>query len=122
MPRTFTFSIFTVGKICDELLLEGIHHTFPNKVFSGGGGSNDYGNARFTGSGWCPSRSDSYLSLDLQKEYHITQVVVMGDKDQTKRSQSYSLKYSHNKTLVDTSLAIQVYICYQNNKKVFILL
>jgi hypothetical protein len=109
--RTFTFSIFTVGKICDDgLLLESIHHTFPNKVFSGSGGSNDYDNARITGRGWCPSRSGSYLSLDLQKEYHITQVVVMGDKDQTKRSVSYSMKYSHNKTFVDTSLAIQVYL------------
>ena len=109
--RTFTFSIFTAGKICDdEPLLEGIHHTFPNKVFSGSGGSNDYDNARITGSGWCPSSSDSYLSLDLQKEYHITRVVVMGDSDQTKWSVSYSMRNSHNKTLVDTSLAIQVYL------------
>jgi hypothetical protein len=108
--RTFTLSIFTAGKICDEPLLEGIHRTFPNKVFSGSGGSNDYDNARIIGRGWCPSRFGSYLSLDLQKEYHITRVVVMGNRDQTKRSQSYSMKYSHNKTLVDTSLAVQVYL------------
>ena len=106
----FTSSIFTVGKICDEPLLEGIHHIFPNKVFSGSVGSNDYDNARFTRRGWCPSSSGSYLSLDLQKEYHITRVVVMGDSDQTKRSVSYSMRYSHNKTLVDTSLPIQVYL------------
>ena len=39
----------------------------------------------------------------------------MGDRDQTKRSVSYSLRYSHNKTLVDTSLAIQVYLLSKYN-------
>jgi hypothetical protein len=107
----FLYLIFTVGKICDKPLLEGIHRTFPNEVFSGNGGSNDYDNARFTGSGWCPSSSDSYLSLDLQKEYHITQVMVMANKYQTKWSESYSMNCSHSKTLVDTSL----------NKKVFMI-
>ena len=103
-------SLFTEGEICDKPLLEDIHRTFPNKVFSGSGGSNDYQNARFTGRGWCPSRSGSYLSLDLQKEYHITRVAVMGDRDQTKWSESYSMKYSHDKTLVDKSSAIEVYL------------
>ena len=48
--------------------------------------------------------------IDLQKEYHITRVVVMGNKDQTQWSESYSMKYSHNKTLVNTSSEIQVYL------------
>ena len=51
--------------------------------------------------------SDPYLLLDLQKEYHITRVVVMGDKDQTEWSESYSMKYSR-----DTS--------YKNSEQVFI--
>jgi hypothetical protein len=51
--------------------------------------------------------SDPYLLLDLQKEYHITRVVVMGDKDQTEWSKSYSMKYSR-----DTS--------YKNSEQVFI--
>jgi hypothetical protein len=103
-------SLFTEGEICDKPLLEDIHRTFPNKVFSGTDGSNDYQNARFTGRGWCPSSSGSYLSLDLQKQYHITRVAVMGDRDQTKWSESFSMKYSHDKTLVDRSSAIQVYL------------
>jgi hypothetical protein len=103
-------SLFTEGEICDKPLLEDIHRTFPNKVFSGTRDPDDYDNARFTGSGWCPSSSGSYLSLDLQKEYHITRVAVMGDRDQTKWSESYSMKYSHDKTLVDKSSAIQVYL------------
>ena len=107
---TIFFFFHCIGRICDKPLLEDIHRTFPNKVFSGNDGSNDYDNARLTGSGWCPSRSDWYLSLDLQKEYHITQVVVMGDRDQTKWSESYSMKYSHDETLVYTSSVIQVYL------------
>jgi hypothetical protein len=80
--------------------------TFPDSVFSGSGSSN-YKNARITENGWCASKR-KYLFLDLQKEYHITRVVVMGDRDQTKRSQSYSLKYSNDKSLVDGSSAVQV--------------
>jgi hypothetical protein len=34
----------------------------------------------------------------------------MGDRDQTKWSESYSMKYSHDKTLVDKSSAIEVYV------------
>ena len=50
-------------------------------------------------SGWCGSRSShSYLTLDLRKEYHITKVVIMGDKEQSKWSESYSLQYSRDKT------------------------
>ncbi|CAB3990291.1 Hypothetical predicted protein, partial [Paramuricea clavata] len=52
--------------------------TFPNQVFSGSGGSNNYDNARFAESGWCSARPGSYLLLDLQKEYYITQVSVIG--------------------------------------------
>jgi hypothetical protein len=36
--------------------------------------------------------------------------MVMGNKDQTQWSVSYSMKYSHDKTLVDTSGEIQVYL------------
>ena len=51
-----------------------------------------------------------YLTLDLRKEYHITRVVTMGNKDQTKWSESYSMKYSHDKTLVDGSLELRVFV------------
>ncbi|CAB4005315.1 Hypothetical predicted protein, partial [Paramuricea clavata] len=83
--------------ICDNPLFKDTR-TFSNTVFSGSGGSNNYNNARFTGSGWCSARSGSYLLLDLQKEYHITRVVVMGNRDNTNWSESYSLKYSHDTT------------------------
>ena len=92
------FSILiTTGKICNNPLLQDAT-TFPASVFSGSGDSSDkYKDARITGSGWCPSGSGSaYLLLDLQKEYHITGVVVMADEEQTKWSGSYSLKYSHD--------------------------
>jgi hypothetical protein len=77
-------------------------------VFSGSGSSN-FKDARFSGNGWCPAGSgNNYILLDLQKEYHIAQIVVMGNENQTTWSDSYSLKSSHNKTLVDGSSAIQV--------------
>ena len=46
--------------------------------------------------------------LDLQNQYHITQVVVMADVGEARWSGSYSLKYSHDKTLVDGSSVIPV--------------
>jgi hypothetical protein len=46
--------------------------------------------------------------LDLQNQYHITQVVIMADAGQSKWSGSYSLKYSHDETLVDGRSAIPV--------------
>jgi hypothetical protein len=90
----FSFSIFTVGKVCDKPILKDVT-TFPD--FSGSGSSN-YRNARFSASGWCASGSTPYLLIDLKKEYHITRVVVMGNKDQTKWSGSYLMKYGHDKT------------------------
>ncbi|XP_028402584.1 receptor-type tyrosine-protein phosphatase F-like isoform X2 [Dendronephthya gigantea] len=86
-------------KICDNQLLND-EGNFPNSIFDGNGG-NDFLKARFTKTGWCSSTPGSYLTIDLQKEYHITRVVVMGDKDQTKWSGSYSLKYSHDESFVD---------------------
>jgi hypothetical protein len=47
--------------------------------------------------------------LDLGKEYHITRVLTMGDKDQTNWSESYTLKYSHKKSLVDQN-NVEVYV------------
>ena len=68
-----------------------------------------YKEARFSSDGWCPTESgDNYLKIDLQNEYHITRVMVMGDKNQTKWSGSYSLKYSHDESLVDNNSAVQV--------------
>ncbi|CAB4005658.1 Venom prothrombin activator pseutarin-C non-catalytic subunit [Paramuricea clavata] len=88
----------TKCKICDKPLLND-KRTFPDSVFSGSGDLyRKYKYARITGGGWCPWRSDSYLLIDLHKEYHITRVVVMGDRDQTMWSRSYSLKYSHDTT------------------------
>jgi hypothetical protein len=83
--------------------------TFPNKVFSGRGGS-DYHHARFSGSGWCAPISGSYLLIDLQKEYHITRIAIMGNKDQTKWSSSYAMQYSQTKTSLDDGPSVQVFV------------
>ncbi|CAB4004016.1 receptor-type tyrosine- phosphatase epsilon-like, partial [Paramuricea clavata] len=115
VPSTITSNVdmpYAKCKICDKPLLHERQRKYflevffaADKVFSGSGGSESYQNARFTKDGWCASMSGAYLLLDLQKEYHITQIVVMGNKDQTKWSESYSLKYSHDKT-------------YKNSKKI----
>ena len=94
------------GTICDNQLLND-DNIFLNSNFGGNGGSS-FHKARFTKTGWCSSTPGSYLTIDLQNEHNITQVVVMGDKDQTKWSGSYSLKYSHDESLVDSSRAVQV--------------
>jgi hypothetical protein len=110
MQALIYFTIFTVGKICDKPLLQDAK-TFPDSVFNGSGDPRDnYKHARITKGGWCPSGPGTrYLMLDLQNQYHITQVVVMADAvGQTRWSGSYSLKYSHDKTLVDGSSVIPV--------------
>ena len=109
------FFTFTVGKICDKPLLHNAN-AFPDSVFSGSGdSSHNYKDARITGNGWCPSGSGSvYLLLDLQKEYHITRVVVMADKEQTNWSSSYSLKYSR-----DTSFKNSVQVSFYDCNEVF---
>ena len=84
--------------MCDKQLLRNTN-IFPqtSAVYSGRGDPNNgYANAGIKSNGWCASGPDSYLLLDLQKEYHIMEVVVMGDKEQTKWSSSYSFKYSHD--------------------------
>ena len=91
---------FIVGKVCDKPILS-------SATFSGSGSTN-YNMASFTRSGWCASGSTPYLLIDLRKEYHITRVVVMGNKDQTKWSELYSLRYSHSETLVHSSQPLQV--------------
>ncbi|XP_028399360.1 uncharacterized protein LOC114522810 [Dendronephthya gigantea] len=98
------------GKICENSLLQN-KTKFPDAIFSGSGSTDNtkYKEARFSSHGWCPTESgDKYLKIDLQNEYHITRVMVMGDKDQTKWSGSYSLKYSHNESLVDGSSGLQI--------------
>jgi hypothetical protein len=99
-------SIFTLGKICEKPLLQDTR-TFPDNVFSGSGGPN-YPNARFTKTGWCASGSRPYLSIDFQKEYHLTQVVVITDK--TQRSSTYSLTYGRAGTWINSDSPIQVLI------------
>ena len=98
----------TVGKVCDRdnRILRN-----SNAIFSGSGSEN-YNRARFYdyGTGWCASGFMPYLMLDLRKEYRITRVVTMGNRDQTKWSESYSMQYSHDKTLVDRSSAVQVFV------------
>jgi hypothetical protein len=112
--NTDLFFILTTGQICNSPLLQN-KNTFPDSAFSGSGdSSNKYKDARITKGGWCPSGSGSaYLLLDLQKEYHITQVVVMADKEQTKWSGSYSMNFS-----VDTSYknSAQVSIVFDCNE------
>jgi hypothetical protein len=95
----YSFLIFLAGKVCDNPLLYD-QRKFPDKVFSGSNSSSEeYKHARITEGGWCPSESDdAYLLLDLQKEYHITEIVVMADHNQMKWSRSYSLEYGRNTT------------------------
>ena len=85
--------------MCDKQLLRDTS-IFPqtSAVYSGSGDPNNgYANAGIKSNGWCATGPDSYLLLDLKKEYHITQVVVMGDKEQTMWSSKYSFKYSRDK-------------------------
>ena len=91
---------FIVGKVCDKPIVS-------NATFSGSDSTN-YNMASFTSSGWCASGSSPYLFIDLRKEYHITRVVVMGNRYQTKWSESYLLRYSHDRTLVHHSTSIKV--------------
>ncbi|CAB4010349.1 neuronal cell adhesion molecule isoform X1 [Paramuricea clavata] len=96
-------------KICDKPLSLSDDNKFSrNKVFSGSGGSKYYGNVRSNRVGWCASGSTSYLLLDLQKEYHLTHVMVIADRKQTKWSNSYSMKHSRAETLIDSSRSIQI--------------
>ena len=83
---------------------------FPNDVFSGNGNSNDYHQARFQMNGWCTSGTESnqYLLINLQREYHITRVVTMGDKNQTSWNDSYTLRYSREKAFIHNGTAVQV--------------
>ena len=88
--------LFTPGKLCDKPLLKETQ-IFPDRIFSGRNSEN-YSLARFANGGWCPRNSSAYLLIDLQREYHITRVVVMANKNQTKWSGSYLMKYSRDKT------------------------
>ena len=102
----FQSSILVAGKTCNKHLLRN-QQSFPDSLFWGSGDpDNRYARARITDKGWCASGSGTYLSLNLRNEYHITDIFVMGDKEQTKWSGSYLLSYSH-----DTS--------YQHSKEVF---
>ena len=99
--------IFTVGKICNKPLLQNAR-TFPDSVFSGSGGPN-YQNARLTKAGWCASGSRPYLLINLQKEYHLTQVVVITHN--TQRSSRYSLTYRRAaRTWISMDRAVQVFV------------
>ena len=84
--------------MCDNpLLYDG--STFQDSHFNGSGSllSDEYKKARITNEGWCPTGAGSaFLLIDLQKEYHITQVVVMADKEQKMWSSSYSMEYGHD--------------------------
>ncbi|XP_028402594.1 receptor-type tyrosine-protein phosphatase F-like isoform X2 [Dendronephthya gigantea] len=83
-------------KMCDKPALLQDETTFADSVFSGSG-SSGYSNARFTKDGWCTQTPQThYLLIDLLKDYHITQVVTMGNKDQTKWSDQYTMTYSHD--------------------------
>ena len=103
------YHFYYIGWICDRdnPILQSSNATFS------GSGSENYNRAQFYnihGIGWCASSSIPYLMLDLRKEYHITRVVTMGNKDQTKWSVSYLMKYSHDKTLVDGSTEMRVFV------------
>ncbi|XP_028399361.1 uncharacterized protein LOC114522811 [Dendronephthya gigantea] len=112
-PFTTTSSVdapYVTCKICMNPLLQNKTNLL-DTIFSGSGSADNtkYKEARFSSDGWCPTESgDKYLKIDLQNEYQITRVMVMGDKNQTKWSGSYSLKYSHDESLVDGSSGLQI--------------
>ena len=96
-----------IGKLCDKPLLDS-DKIAPKPLFSGSNGSQIFKSTLYSKLiSWC-AKSGSYLLLDLQKEYHIMKVLTVGDKQRNKWSESYSLKYSYNKTLVDNIMAIEV--------------
>ena len=111
-----SFYIFTTGKVCDNPLLYN-EDGFPDSVFTGSGdSSNKYKDARITKGGWCPSNySTAHLLLDLQKEHHIKQVVVMADKEQTQWSGSYSLEYSRDPFLYNSLQVCLRLLCNNPN-------
>jgi hypothetical protein len=96
--------------MCENPLLYN-ESSFPDSVFSGSGDSNNkYKDARITKGGWCPTSSTGvFLLLDLQKEYHVTGVIVMSDKEQTNWSRSYSLQYSHDTSYKNIVQVQQLY-------------
>ncbi|XP_028410756.1 uncharacterized protein LOC114533438 isoform X2 [Dendronephthya gigantea] len=92
--RSFVSVPYVKCKMCNEPELLQNRTTFPDSVFSGSG-SHSFMNARFDRSGWCTEiNRPKYLLIDLQKEYHITRVVTMGNKDQTKWIGQYIMAYS----------------------------
>ena len=94
----YLYFLFFQGKLCDKPLLRDTT-IFPqtSAVYSGSGDpKNGYVNAGIKSNGWCASGPNSYLFLDLQKEYRITKIAVMSDKEQTKWSSKYSFKYSRD--------------------------
>ena len=113
----FVLPDLNLGKICNKPLLQK-QTDFPDHVFSGSFPSNNSKEARITGKGWC-APPGSYLLIDLQREYHITQVVTMGRETgiDSLWSKSYSLKYSHDKALVDRKRSVQVCLNIPNNAK-----
>ena len=92
---------FIIGKICENPIE-------PQKI--SGRHSGNYNEASFKKMGWCGSGSAPYLLIDLGKEYHITRVVVMGNSEQTKWSESCSMRYSHSQTLLDSIKPIEVIV------------
>ena len=98
--------------MCDKPALLQDRTTFPDSVFSGSG-SHSFKMARITESGWCTTTSKpKYLLIDLQKEYHITRVVTMGNKNQTKWIGRFTLAYSRDKSFRTTR---QVFVVMVNN-------
>ena len=96
--------------MCDKPVLLQNRTAFPDSVFFGPG-SRYPSNARFTESGWCNAirKGQKYLLIDLQKEYHITRVVTMGNKNQTKWIGRYAIAYSNDKS-------------FRNKRQVFVLM
>ncbi|XP_028417344.1 receptor-type tyrosine-protein phosphatase F-like [Dendronephthya gigantea] len=81
-------------KMCNKPELLQNQATFSDSFVSGSG-SHSFMNARFDRTGWC-NDGRKYLLIDLQKEYHITRVVTMGNRDQTKWISKYTMAYSHD--------------------------
>ncbi|XP_028402587.1 phosphatidylinositol phosphatase PTPRQ-like [Dendronephthya gigantea] len=106
VPFTTTSNVnisYVKCKMCDKPALLQDETTFADSVFSGSG-SSGYSNARFTKDGWCTQTPQAhYLLIDLLKDYHITQVVTMGNKNQTKWSDQYIMTYSHDNSFSNSA-------------------
>ena len=102
-PMTIFIFNFPAGEICSEALTLSDTSKFPDSNFKTSSPSNGH-EARITNTGWCFGKDNAaYLQIDLTLDYVITQVATFGNKDGEKWMTSYILKYSRDKTKIDSN-------------------